>query len=326
MIRKARIEDIPNIMMFIGEHWKKDHILATNRDFFEWMYVDKQGCNVILAVDETNCIYGMIGVVRYNSSDNPDVVGMMWKVVPTVNPRLGIDLVEKKWEIYNTRCDVGPGLNKRALKINQMLGCFGAALGHLYVLGNCSQYNIAKVFDKQKRLAQKSDKQIVELYTRQELKAIYDDTFQRRRIPYKDFEYIVHRFLHHPVFSYRFLGIKNENGSMKAFIIIREVEYNGAKACKIVDYYGPYEEIIDTASEMYRFIDENQYEYIDIYCYGFPEEYLFTAGFSWCKDDEAIIPNYFAPFEQKNIDIFFSASQLGEFDVFRGDGDQDRPS
>ena len=43
-------------------------------------------------------------------------------------------------------------------------------------------------------------------------------------------------------------------------------------------------------------------------------------------NEEAIIPNYFAPFEQKNTDIYFAASLWGEFDVFRGDADQDRPS
>jgi len=122
------------------------------------------------------------------------------------------------------------------------------------------------------------------------------------------------------------LGIQNEEGVIKAFFVVREVEHDGAKACKIVDYYGPYEEIIDTASEVYRFVDENNYEYMDIYCYGVPEEYLFTAGFSWCTNEEAIIPNYFAPFEQKNTDIYFATSLWGEFDVFRGDADQDRPS
>lgn len=54
------------------------------------------------------------------------------------------------YEIYNPRCDIGPGLNKRALKINQMMGYFGAAMGHLYVLGACMEYRIAKVIKSRK--------------------------------------------------------------------------------------------------------------------------------------------------------------------------------
>ena len=33
-VRKAEISEIPAVMQFIAEHWKKDHILAVDRDFF----------------------------------------------------------------------------------------------------------------------------------------------------------------------------------------------------------------------------------------------------------------------------------------------------
>ena len=58
-------------MKFIGENWKKDHILARDEAFFRWMYVDEKGCNVVLAVDEENTIYGMLAVIKYNSTDQP---------------------------------------------------------------------------------------------------------------------------------------------------------------------------------------------------------------------------------------------------------------
>lgn len=320
------MDDIPDIMSFIKEHWSENHILARDEIFFRWMYTDDEGCNVILADSDKRGICGMLGVIKYNSAEHPDVVGTMWKVLHTGNPQLGIDLAKKMYAIYEPRCDVGPGLNKRALKLNQMLGCFGAAMGHLYVLGERDQYRIAKVIKKQKRISAVSHKHIVEIDTKEKLREIYNDELQRRRIPYKDFDYLVHRYIEHPIYEYRFLGIQNEDGIIKAFMVVREVEYNNAKIGKIVDYYGPYEEIAGTASEIYRFIDDNHYEYMDIYCRGVPEEYLFTAGFSWCTDEEAIIPNYFSPFEQKNIDIYFAASMMGEFDIFRGDADQDRPS
>ena len=38
-IRLAVYNDIPLIMRFIDEHWKKGHILAANRTLFEWQYI-----------------------------------------------------------------------------------------------------------------------------------------------------------------------------------------------------------------------------------------------------------------------------------------------
>ena len=51
-VRKAEISEIPAVMQFIAEHWKKDHILAVDRDFFEWMYVQGDELNFNLAVDD----------------------------------------------------------------------------------------------------------------------------------------------------------------------------------------------------------------------------------------------------------------------------------
>lgn len=113
------MDDIPAIMQFIRENWKENHILARDENFFHWMYTDEEGCNVVLAEDEHNDICGMIGVIKYNSTKNPDIVGTMWKVLHTKNPQLGLDIGKRMYEIYNPRCDIGPGLNKRALKINQ---------------------------------------------------------------------------------------------------------------------------------------------------------------------------------------------------------------
>lgn len=56
------------------------------------MYTDEEGCNVVLAEDEHNDICGMIGVIKYNSTKNPDIVGTMWKVLHTKNPQLGLDI------------------------------------------------------------------------------------------------------------------------------------------------------------------------------------------------------------------------------------------
>lgn len=38
-----------------------------------------------------------------------------------------------------------------------------------------------------------------------------------------------------------------------------------------------------------------------------------------------IMPDYFAPFEQRNIDIYYM-SEIEDVILFKGDGDMDRPN
>ena len=123
IIRKANIADVPAIMQFIKEHWNEKHILARDREFFEWMYVDEEGGNFIVAVDDENKIYGIEGVIKYNSSTCPDISGTVWKTLKTDNPCLGLEIGEKMHEIFQPRGNMSLGLNKKAMKINLLLGC-----------------------------------------------------------------------------------------------------------------------------------------------------------------------------------------------------------
>ena len=39
-IRLAKYDEIPQIMAFIENYWKKDHILARDRGFFEYEFLE----------------------------------------------------------------------------------------------------------------------------------------------------------------------------------------------------------------------------------------------------------------------------------------------
>ena len=68
-------------------------------------------------------------------------------------------------------------------------------------------------------------------------------------------------------------------------------------------------------------------EYIDIYEVGIEDATLEEAGFIERKEEDSnIIPNYFEPFVQKNIEIYYMSNCKDKFRIFKGDGDQDRPS
>ena len=72
-------------------------------------------------------------------------------------------------------------------------------------------------------------------------------------------------------------------------------------------------------------------EYVDIMASGVSVSELKRAGFVSSQDyDGLVIPNYFSPYVQKNIDISFSCKSFSSRDIcsafFRADSDQDRPN
>ena len=66
-------------------------------------------------------------------------------------------------------------------------------------------------------------------------------------------------------------------------------------------------------------------EYIDCYETGVQDNYFVEGGWKEISETEDIIPEYFYPFEQRNIDIYYM-STLPDVILFKGDGDMDRPN
>ena len=69
---------------------------------------------------------------------------------------------------------------------------------------------------------------------------------------------------------------------------------------------------------------------MDIYSYGVPIDIIEKAGFLDRQEyDNLIIPNYFEPFERKNVDLRYAYKVKESSDpvrLFKADGDQDRPN
>ena len=54
---------------------------------------------------------------------------------------------------------------------------------------------------------------------------------------------------------------------------------------------------------------------------------MVSAGFVQNRNDgQNIIPDYFEPFERRNVKLDFFTDLKEPFCMFKGDGDQDRPS
>lgn len=326
-IRRALYEDIPNIMQFMDEHWKPGNILARNRDFFEWQFLDGDKVNMFLGIDdECGKIYGMIGAVVYSKSPHPDISGCAWKTIRSGNPMLGMELSDYMIEELQPRCAYSAGLSDKAIRINEMRGGIPVAMDHYYRLADREQYEIAEVNNKVIPIIKDTGYDLKLINSVEEMKQIITDDMLAQQMLSKDYRYIEKRYFLHPVYHYDIWKIVNQNGDASSVLIMREERENGGGIGKIVDFYGQETDLGKITAALDRLMKERDYEFVDVYSYGIPTNIYEQAGFSCCDDECAnIIPNYFHPFEKRNITLKMIKPVFDGIRLFRGDGDQDRP-
>lgn len=330
-IRLARYDEIDEIMQFIEQYWKKGHILARDRQFFEYeMIVDNQ-VNFIIAKDrESKKICGLHGFLMASKNKQKlDIWGSIWKVCPEVMAFLGIEIVKRAGLLTGTRNFLSIGgnpnttvpINKKILKLDDV-----GKMQHFYCLAEKNDYKVA-VVNHYEKISKNIHKQTVVklLQSFIELQNEFDFDLIENCSPYKDAWYIEHRYFNNPIYKYKVYGLHEPEyeKSIQALLICREQEYNGVTVLRIVDYLG----IHALFGGLSVFFEEelNKYEYIDFYSYGFENDIIKEAGMIELQENDTnIIPNYFNPFVPQNIDIWVGVPK-GKATFFKADGDQDRP-
>lgn len=330
-IRLARYDEVPLIMEFIDAHWRKDHIMSRDRELFEYEFVDKNKVHVLIAVDrETNSIQAMYGFLFSSKTEGKrDIWGSIWKANDDVQniPMLGLELAKRLEREAGARYRIGIGLNsKTAVPIERY-----AFKRHIfkmkqwfYLNRSIGDYKIAIIKDIEDDVTwenEKSDIEICDLKSIEEFEQfIRIDKYDQ--IPYKDNWYINHRYYEHPRYKYRLVGMRDKD-DQKGVLVLRGVAINDRRVMRIVDYIGN-KDIIGKAREVF---DELvfDYEYIDFWEYGLDDKIMQKAGFVERSQTRCVIPNYFEPFVQENVEIFASSTE-SEVLCFKADGDQDRPN
>lgn len=332
-IRIANRNDIESIMMFIQLNWNKDHIFARNRAFFEYEFCENDGTvNFIIAIKkETHTLEGTAGFLRTShDTECMDVWGCMWRAKEGNVPFLGVELVKRMEYLTKCRYYVGTGMNpKTSLPLmKRVLHCVIGRMKQYYFLGNYDEFKIAKIVNLPYRKPKvNEDRRVVikQIDHINDIERDYRFEDYKKCVPYKDAMYVEKRFFKHPIYRYMIYGIYVDE-KLPAFFVTREDSANGRTVLRIVDYYGEQKCFGELYHFFERMVRENNYEYIDFYCEGFDETYLLEAGFVLRAEDDAnIIPNYFHPFVQTNVEITTHAP-FSDVKFFKADGDQDRPS
>ena len=329
-IRLAGLDDIDDIMNFIDTYWRKGHILARDKELFRYEHVDGDKVTFLLAVDrETHSIEGILGYIPASKdADMLDIWTGIWQVKDHVLPLLGLEMYKRLAGMVGARSLLGVGDNPNTTGriLKKLTKDFNTwKMDHYYMPARKQEYSIAVI----SQFPEGSDNAKVPVTDTVEFSDIdkvgsFINLSKYTGFPHKDLWYIRHRFFEHPVYDYRVVGLSS--GDNRALLCYRIQEHDGAKAVRIVDYIGDRECFAGLKGFFKKLLDETGAEYADFYVAGFEPAYIESAGFTVLTDDDAnIIPNFFNPFEQRNIDIYVSGN-IPEGLFTKADGDQDRPN
>ena len=331
-ITMASVEDEKDIMEFIDQEWSKNHILAVNKELFEWQYRRGNQIQFVLAKSQSDKkIIAILGFIMYGDSLKEDIMLALWKALKGKSPFLGVELLEYLIQKTEGRVSCN-GINLKTTKvIYEFMGFQVDCMKHYYRLADKQEYKIAKIHNKKiPILRYHYNSKLIQIKTKEELEENFNWDYYNNieYFPHKSKEFIIHRYLHHPIYDYKIMAIiEGTKTKSTSFFVMREIKIEGISILRIVDWIGEIEKILYLAEHVDKLLEEYDAEYIDFLEGGIEDEIMKKAGFiENKKEDGNILPNYFEPFECSNVQIWYSTKYKSKFAIFKADGDQDRPN
>lgn len=331
-IRFCKIEELSKLQKFIDEKWRKNHRLAYDTDLLNFQHLNRidKIINYVLAIDnDTNEIIAVLGFIPTSQYDpalqqEKDLWLAIWKT-DEHNPKskgTGVQLLEYLIEKFKPTSIGAIGINTRVKKLYQALQFkTGILLQYYYLNPTITGFTIASVNQPNKTTPKISHEiEILSISDLNNLKELHTNA-----TPLKSIAYCINRYAKHVSYQYLFYGIYHKK-KLQTLWVIRKIKEQGSYCLRIVDMIGNLQLEADLSYNMAQILSEHNAEYIDVLTAGIPEEVFMKQGFRK-RTEEVIIPNYFEPFEQRNVDIEFAyKTNRNEYIIFKGDSDQDRPN
>ena len=328
-IRFAEKSDIADIMRFFKEHWKEDHIFSRDRNFFEYEFCRGDEVCLVLLLNQDNAIEGTLGYIPYGR-ELRDIFTVMWKVLDNGQMFAGVGMLYYLIDHGRCRHIFTSGLNESTRNIYRYLGFRTDSLQHFYMLNEDCSPRVADIVDRTELNTEYQESSIpVTLQRITDQEQFLEDYIPEKREDkiYKSPEYMVHRYFENPKYQYQVYQIWREGEKTHSFVITREQKQGETTLLRFIDFVGDESLIQYIGTPLRQIMKDNYYEYIDMYEFGVEDDLLYRAGFSKkAADSLNIIPNYFSPFCKKNVNIgIFWEKEMRPI-IWKGDGDQDRPS
>ncbi|MDB4042703.1 hypothetical protein N9507_00560 [Gammaproteobacteria bacterium] len=317
-------------MNFISLYWDKNHILAHDELLFNFQYLQNRELNFVLALDLNNKIVGILGFIGYAPGmERQDISLALWKVIPNLSdPYLGVKLIhflDEQTVVRNINC---VGISKETIGIYKYLGFQTGELDHYAAFNNkCKNFEISipplsiKPIEHNQILKFKSVDAIHPILSKLHSLEVY-----KHKDYFKSIDFLRVKYESHPYFDYIFHEVYFQDIA-KGLIVSRSVEHNGGKALRIIEVIAEDKDITKIINNFSQILSGSEYEYIDVYASGIDSIEMKAGNFEFIDNtSEMIVPDYFDPYQKKNTEIFFMASTQEKVFLFKGDGDQDRPS
>lgn len=312
-----------SFITFIDEKWRRGHIFTYNREIFDFQHRNEESSfyNFLVATSDGKIagVFGYIPVNHYDKEiDSQSVWGAIWKVTEDAPVGLGLRMLKMIIRKYTTYGAIG--LSQDAVRMYKALGYTNGVVNQYYIINPCAgPYKIAKT-------------QIPPLHERSNEKSFFRyvnslegvEDIEGCYAPVKSVRYFVNRYEKHPIYKYKFLVIDKQ-----LLVVYRVMEVNEAKCLRIVDILGDMASIPSLYGSLLQLLADENAEYIDCLNFGLDPSVFGKHGFARLNPESCntVIPNYFEPFEQRNVVLYCGHnSKEKNYTFFKGDADQDRPN
>ena len=344
-VRFAEEGDQARLIEFIRDHWSPTHIFTQRPTVFSWQYLQADGrLNMVVAerVDGSEQhVLGVLGFIPLGrfapELGDRDVLLAIWKVDESAAPPgLGLRLLKFLQSSLEPRLIAAIGTSQMVRRIYEVLR---------YTVGEMHQ---SAVFHPQRRgLLRIADHVPAEAFDEvaeaptQDLELVRfeaDDAAELRETvdamcaesnPSKSWAYVEHRYLRHPWYRYD-ARLVRADGRPEAVVVWRKVHAAGAHVLRVVDVIGDTTWLLRSRSALQAAVVAADAEYLDVMQWGIAPELFRDAGFVSPDDHpDMVLPNYFSPFERRNVRIELAARVFDDGPppvLFRADSDQDRPN
>ena len=319
---------------FIRKNLSAKHIFAMDHKIFDWQHKETSAYFCMSAKQGGELIgtHGFIPLSHFDEALPKNQIFLaLWIVKEGISIGLGLRLYKEITKKYSPVFIGTTGFDQRTRDFHRWQGFDVGTMDHHFVLSpHVKKFQIAKVPIEQipKKtipLRRISFKKVNE----QDLQTLNTSNLYLHQIPMKSDIYIKNRFIDHPEYTYDIYAIM-EDGRLMALCVFRPILHEGVTVLRFVDFMGPNEAFCLLSDFIFSMLEEYDAEYLDLYSHGIPSEILMQAGFINRNTVQGlIIPNYFEPFEQKNINLAFGYKTLLSHTpvrLFKADGDQDRPN
>lgn len=329
-------EDLPRLLTFIDTYWKKNHILVRSKEILDFQYYNRETdkYDFVLAENtQTGELDGIRGWIRVDHYD-PALAQYdeVWSAVSKV--RTDVENNEIKvlgsylWRYLEKHKGFGTvGISRFSFAMHTAIRHKTCSLGQYFILNReTKEFKVAVIPDDYQfpSVMKESGWHLREI---EDINGVPNDAVPAFYRPFKSKTYLINRFAKHPVYHYHFYGIYAGN-DLKTILVGKFVEINGGKILRIVDVLGSLEEVGCLYDDFQTILHKSGSEYVDFLCFGIEDAVFQNLGFDKLDTelDKLIIPNYFEPFEVKNVVINGAYKPAERYCMFKADADQDRPS